>query len=185
MNPTLLIVDDERATREGLRASFEDAFDVYVAANIEGALAVVEAEHVDIVLTDLRLGGEDGMTLIQKLLQRAHPPIIVMMSAYGSVETAVRAMQLGAADFVVKPVNIDHLELTLQRALRSRRTEQEVVQLKQQVERNVGLERMLGKSAVMEEVFETVRQVAPTRATVLVTGRVVRGRSWWRRRCTR
>ncbi len=67
MNPTLLIVDDERATREGLRASFEDAFDVYVAANIEGALAVVEAEHVDIVLTDLRLGGEDGMALIQKL----------------------------------------------------------------------------------------------------------------------
>ena len=170
MNPTLLIVDDERATREGLRASFEDSFDVYVAANIEGAMSVVEAEHVDIVLTDLRLGGEDGMVLIQKLLARAHPPIIVMMSAYGSVETAVKAMQLGAADFVVKPVNIDHLELTLQRALRSRRTEQEVVQLKQQVERNVGLERLLGKSAVMEEVFETVRQVAPTRATVLVTG---------------
>ena len=75
MNPTILIVDDEKHTRDGLRASLEDSFDVYVAADIGGALGVLERETVDLVLTDLRLGGEDGMTLIDKLLALPHPPV--------------------------------------------------------------------------------------------------------------
>jgi PleD family two-component response regulator len=81
VNPTLLIVDDEKHTREGLRASLEDSFDVYIAADIAGALGVLEREHVDLVLTDLRIGGEDGMTLIDKILALPHPPIIIMMTA--------------------------------------------------------------------------------------------------------
>src|SRR5256885_16080087 len=79
MNPTILIVDDEKHTRDGLRASLEDSFDVYVAADIGGALGVIERENVDLVLTDLRLGGEDGMTLIDKMLALPHPPIVIMM----------------------------------------------------------------------------------------------------------
>jgi DNA-binding NtrC family response regulator len=170
MNPTLLIVDDEKHTREGLRASLEDAFDVYIAADIAGALGVLERESVDLVLTDLRLGGEDGMQLIDKVLASSHPPVVVMMTAYGSVDAAVEAMRRGAYDFVTKPVNIDRLEMLLHRALRSRNVEKEVVELKKQVEKRYGLERLIGESAVMQEVYDTIKQVAPTRATVLIQG---------------
>ena len=170
MNPTLLIVDDEKHTREGLRSSLEDSFDVYVASDIGGAMGVLERENVDLVLTDLRLGGEDGMQLIDKVLARAHPPVVVMMTAYGSVDAAVEAMRRGAYDFVTKPVNIDRLEILLHRALRSVKVEAEVVELKKQVEKRYGLERLIGESQVMQEVYETIKQVAPTRATVLIQG---------------
>src|SRR5882672_2819778 len=118
MQPTLLIVDDEKHTRDGLRASMEDSFDVYVAANVQEALNVLEAETVDLVLTDLRLGGEDGMRLIEKVLARPKPPIVIMMTAYGSVDAAVEAMRRGAYDFVTKPINLDKVELLIARALR-------------------------------------------------------------------
>jgi DNA-binding NtrC family response regulator len=170
MQPTILIVDDEKHTREGLRASLEDSFDVYIAASLSEARAVLDREHVDLVLTDLRLGGEDGMAFIDELLQRPHPPVVIMMTAYGSVDAAVEAMRRGAYDFVTKPLNIDRLEILIRRALRSQQVEAEVVQLKQTVERRLGLERLIGQSAAMEEVFTIVRQVAPTRATVLIQG---------------
>ncbi len=170
MNPTILIVDDEKHTREGLRASLEDSFEVYIAADIGGAFSVLERETVDLVLTDLRLGGEDGMTLVEKALALPHPPVVIMMTAYGSVDAAVEAMKRGAYDFVTKPLNIDRVELLIQRALRSRKVEKEVVELKQQVERRYGLERLIGESLPMHEVFDTIKQVAPTRATVLIQG---------------
>jgi DNA-binding NtrC family response regulator len=115
VQPTILIVDDEKHTREGLRSSLEDSFDVYVAADIMSAMNVLENEHVDLVLTDLRLGGEDGMAVIEKALGRPHPPVVIMMTAYGGVDTAVEAMKRGAYDFVTKPLNIDRLEILIKR----------------------------------------------------------------------
>ena len=170
MNPTILIVDDEKHTREGLRTSLEDTFEVYIAADIGGAFSVLERETVDLVLTDLRLGGEDGMSLVEKALALPHPPIVIMMTAYGSVDAAVEAMKRGAYDFVTKPLNIDRLEILIQRALRSRKVEKEVVELKQQVEKKYGLERLIGESLPMDDAFNTIKQVAPTRATVLIQG---------------
>jgi DNA-binding NtrC family response regulator len=170
MNPTILIVDDEKHTREGLRASLEDSFEVYIAADIGGAMSVLEREEVDLVLTDLRLGGEDGMALVEKILARPHPPVVIMMTAYGSVDAAVEAMKRGAYDFITKPISIDRLEILIHRALRSKKVEKEVVELKQQVEKHYGLERLIGESAVMQSVFDTIKQVAPTRATVLIQG---------------
>ncbi len=170
MKPTILIVDDEKHTREGLRDSLEDAFDVYIAADSSGALSVLERESVDLVLTDLRLGGEGGMELIDQILALPHPPIVIMMTAYGSVDIAVEAMKRGAYDFVAKPLNIDRLEILIRRALRSRKVEREVVELHQQVDKKFGLERLLGSSPAMEEVFATIKQVAPSRATVLIQG---------------
>ena len=170
MKPIILIVDDEKHTREGLRDSLEDAFDVYIAADSSGALGVLERESVDLVLTDLRLGGEGGMELIDQILALPHPPIVIMMTAYGSVDIAVEAMKRGAYDFVAKPLNIDRLEILIRRALRSRKVEREVVELHHQVDKKFGLERLLGSSPAMEEVFATIKQVAPTRATVLIQG---------------
>jgi DNA-binding NtrC family response regulator len=170
MRHTLLIVDDERHTREGLRASLEDHFEVYIASDIKGALSVMEGDVVDLVVTDLRLSGEDGMQLIDRILQMPHPPICIMMTAYGSVDTAVEAMKHGAYDFVTKPVNIDKLEILINRALKSREMETENVELKQQVEKRYGLENLIGGSALMQEIIDTMKQVAPSRATVLIQG---------------
>ena len=170
MSPTLLIVDDEKNTRDGLRNALGETFDVYVAPDIEGALAANEAAPADVVLTDLRLGGEDGMTLIDALLKLPKPPLCIMMTAYGSVGTAVEAMKRGAYDFVTKPVNIDRLEILIKRALRERDTTRENKELRQRVGRHSKLEGMIGHSPVMVEVFDTIKQVAPSKATVLIQG---------------
>jgi DNA-binding NtrC family response regulator len=170
MKPTILIVDDEKHTREGLRGSLEEHFEVYTAADSAGAKSVLENDTVDLVVTDLRLGADDGMKLIEEVLRMPHPPICIMMTAYGSVDTAVEAMKRGAYDFVTKPLNIDKLEILINRALRERKMEKENVELKQQVSERYGLENLIGSSLVMQDVFDKIKQVAPSRATVLIEG---------------
>tara|TARA_R110002096_G_scaffold40688_26_gene110422 strand:- start:2987 stop:4390 length:1404 start_codon:yes stop_codon:yes gene_type:complete len=167
---TILIVDDEKNTRDGLRLSLEDEFDVYVAANTAEAEEVLKSETVDVMLTDLRLGGEDGMKLITNTLSRPKAPVCILMTAYGSVDVAVEAMKKGAYDYVSKPLNIDELEIVIKRAIRSRSVEEENQALKAQVTDRYGLENIIGHSAVMDPVFETIQQVAPTKATVLIEG---------------
>jgi two-component system, NtrC family, response regulator AtoC len=176
LQKTLLIVDDEKNTRDGLRDALEDHYEVYVAADIAGAFAALETEPADVLITDLRLTGEDGMELMERVQKLPRPPICIMMTAYGSVDTAVEAMKRGAYDFVTKPVNIDRLELLIQRALRERDTRRENVELRQQVGRRAGLESMIGHSPAMVEVFETIKQVAPSRATVLIQGETGTGK---------
>src|SRR5207248_11541517 len=107
MQPTILIVDDEKHTRDGLRRLLEDEYDVYVAADVAGAVNVLERERIDPLLTDLRLGSEDGMTLIDRALKMPHAPICIMMTAYGPVDVAIESMKLGAYDFVTTPLNLD------------------------------------------------------------------------------
>lgn len=176
MRPTLLIVDDEKNTREGLRDAFEEDFEVYVAADIAGAEEVLKTDPPDVLLTDLRLGGEDGMELIERALQMPRPPICIMMTAYGSVDTAVEAMKRGAYDFVTKPLNIDRLEILIRRALRERNIEKENRELRREARRHTGLENMIGHSAAMVPVFDAIRQVAPSRATVLIQGETGTGK---------
>ena len=168
---TVLIVDDEKNTREGLRLSLEDDFDVYVSANIEGANDVLQNETVDVLVTDLRLGADDGMDLIESALSMPNSPICIMMTAYGSVDTAVEAMKRGAYHFVTKPLNIDQLEILIKRALNTRLLKEENTQLKRQVEKKFTISNILGHSAAMQPVFETIEQVAPSKATVLIDGK--------------
>ncbi len=170
MQGTILIVDDEKHARDGLRQSLEEEFEVYTAGNIQEALNALDADQIDLVLTDLRLGGEDGMALIDQVLGRPRPPICVLMTAYGSIATAVEAMRRGAYDFVTKPINLDELSIKLRRAIQGRETERENSNLRQQVEERFGLENLIGESAAMHRIFGTVRQVAPSRATVLILG---------------
>lgn len=170
MLPTLLIVDDERSTREGLRSALEEEFDVYTAAGISEALAILKSEPIQLLLTDLRLGGESGMDLLDSTLAMADPPVAIMMTAYGSVDTAVEAMRRGAWHFVTKPLNLDEVEMLLKRALRSRHLETENKQLTQQVKTSHKLDRLIGKSPEISRVSELIQQIAPTRATILIEG---------------
>ena len=170
MLPTLLIVDDERPTRDGLRSALEEEFDVYTASGAAEALAILKSEPIQLLLTDLRLGGESGMDLLEAALALPEPPVAVMMTAYGSVDTAVEAMRRGAWHFVTKPLNLDEVEMLLKRALRSRTLETENRQLTQEVRKSHKLDRLIGKSPEIQRVSELIQQVAPTRATVLIEG---------------
>src|SRR5437867_6097756 len=132
--PTILIVDDEKHTRDGLRRLLENDYDVYVAADSAGAMDVLEREQVDVLLTDLRLGSEDGMVLIDRALKMPRPPICIMMTAYGSVDDAVEAMNRGAYDFVTMPLNLDNVGFLISRAVQSSKLEQENRTLREQVD---------------------------------------------------
>jgi len=175
---TLLIVDDEKSTRDGLRMALEDEFDCYLASDITEALAVLQSQPIDLMLTDLRLAGESGMDLLDQALTSPNPPVSIMMTAYGSVDTAVEAMRRGAWNFVTKPLNLDEVELLLKRALRSKSLEKDNIRLGNEVQElrekagssKHGLESLIGKSLAMQKVGELVTQVAPTRATVLIEG---------------
>jgi two-component system response regulator AtoC len=170
LQPTVLIVDDEKHARDGLRQLLEKDYDVYVASDVAGAMNVLEREQIDVLLADLRLGSEDGMQLIDRALELPRPPICIMMTAYGSVDVAVEAMKRGAYDFVTKPLNLDKLELLIARALQSRKLEQENRALREQVNERYGLENIWGDSPALHEVLETIKQVAPSSANVLIEG---------------
>lgn len=168
---TLLIVDDEKTTREGLRAALEDRYDVYLAEDAKVAMALLEEEHFDVLLTDFRLPNEDGMKLISRAKSLSRPPICILMTAYGSEELAVEAMKRGADDYIAKGrLQIDELEMRIAKALRQQKLETENVSLRQQLDSKFGLENIIGEAPPMQEVFELVRQVAPATATVLLQG---------------
>ncbi len=174
--PTLLVVDDERNTREGLEQALRDSYRVLLAEDVTRAMQILEAQPVDVLLTDLRMPGEDGMKLLRRALSLPQAPVCIMMTAYGSIDNAVQAMQAGAYHYVTKPVNLDELELVLQRALKTRRIEAENVALRTELDQKYGLENLIGESVPMRQVFETVQQVAPSRATVLITGETGTGK---------
>jgi DNA-binding NtrC family response regulator len=158
--------------------ALEDSFDCYVAADIKQASQILQSEPVDILLTDLRLGGDSGMDLLDQALALPRPPVSIMMTAYGSVDTAVEAMRRGAWHFVTKPLHLDEVELLLTRAARGRAVENENRRLaseNRELKRKsgktpTGLDRLIGKSPTLTRVIETIEQVAPTRATVLIEG---------------
>src|SRR5260221_3554374 len=171
MKPALLIVDDEKTTRDGLRAALEERYDVYVAEDAKAAFELLEQENFDVMLTDFRLPNEDGMKLIARAKSVSRPPICILMTAYGSEELAVDAMKRGADDYIAKGrLQIDELEMRIARAVRGQKLESENVELRQQLESKFGLENIVGESPAMREIFEIVQQVAPTRATILLTG---------------
>src|SRR2546426_1712309 len=165
--PTLLIVDDEKTQREGLRAALEDRYDVYLAEDAKAAMELLEKAQFDVLLSDFRLPSEDGMKLIARAKSLSKPPICILMTAYGSEELAVEAMKRGADDYIAKGrLQIDELELRIARALRQQNLEAENVSLRRQLDSKFGMENVIGEAPAMKEVLEVVQQVAPTRATV-------------------
>jgi two-component system, NtrC family, response regulator AtoC len=171
MKPSLLIVEDEKTSREGLRAALEDRFEVFVAEEAASATRLLEEEHFDVLLTDFRLPNEDGMKLIKRAKSLPRPPVCILMTAYGSEDLAVEAMKNGADDYIAKGrLQIDELEMRIARALKQQKLESENVVLKQRLETRFGVESIIGSTPAMQEVLELVQAVAPARTTVLITG---------------
>lgn len=166
----VLIVDDDKNTRDGLERALRLTYDVRLAENAEKALELLGDGTVDLLLSDLRMPGMDGLALLQKV-HAQHPEVIyILLTAYGSVETAVAAMQHGAYDFLTKPVNLEHLEMLIERALRTRAIEAENIRLQAQLDSKFGMENIIGNATSMQPVFDIVRQAAPTQATILIRG---------------
>ena len=169
--PVLLVVEDEKNTRDGLRRYFDGKYDIYLAPDASAAMNLLESESVDLLLTDMRLtGGTEGLDLIKRAQALPRAPLCILMTAYGSEKVAVEAIKRGAYDYVTKPLDLEKLEVVLARALRSRKVESENIQLRQELDKKFGLESLIGNSPAMVEIYDRVRQVAPTRAAILIEG---------------
>ncbi|MCL1920429.1 MAG: sigma-54 dependent transcriptional regulator [Kiritimatiellaeota bacterium] len=165
-NPTILIVDDDKNTRDGLQRALQRNYAVRTAESADAALAALAQEpQVDLMLSDLRMPGMDGLGLLRAVHQQYPRTVCVLLTAYGSVETAVEAMRQGAYDFLMKPVNLDHLDVLVAQALKAHDPAPEPQPVGEH-----GLESITGESPPMKAVFDVIRQVAPTQASVLIQG---------------
>lgn len=172
---TVLIVDDERNIRSGLSIAFEDEdFDTLEAENGEVAWNIINKKSVDLVITDLRMPVLSGYDLLKRISSTFPTLPVIVLTGHGTIEDAVKAMQDGAIDFFTKPVDLDHIILTARKALQNskileqnRRLTEEITTLKQKVQARGTI---IGKSEKLTKMMSLIEQVAPTRASVLVTG---------------
>ena len=169
MKKRVLVVEDEEKLRRVVELQLVSAgFEVDKAATAEEGVKVVD--RADLVLTDLRLPNMDGLGLLALIRrQNAQVPVVVM-TAYGSIETAVECMKAGATDFLLKPFSLDHLMQVVHKALEVRALRDENRQLKEELGRRYEYDNIIGRSEPMQEIFATIERVAPTRATVLLAG---------------
>jgi DNA-binding NtrC family response regulator len=170
MVPSVLIVDDEKHTREGLQQALQEHYDVSIASNAEEAFNLMDSQEFDVIVTDLRMPGKSGLKIIDKALALPNKPAVIMMTAYGSIDNAVEAMKRGAVDFLTKPVNIERLEVLIQRALKAKTLEVEVKQLHERLDEKFSFAGLVGNSEKLREVIERVKLVAPSKATILIEG---------------
>ncbi len=171
MKFTLLIIDDEKNIREGLAANFEmDGYNVKLAENGKQGLEFLAKGDIDLVITDLRMPGISGEEVLRKVTTETPGVPVIVLTGHGSIDSAVDAMRNGAYDFLTKPLNLDQLSLIVKRALEARELSLQHKQLKNEVEKEHVLDNIIGKSAEMQKVFEMIKKVSASKASVLITG---------------
>lgn len=176
MKPLILIVDDEKNTREGLAATLEEQYEVSMASNADEAFRLMDIENFDVIITDLRMAGQSGLSVIDRALELPQKPVCIMMTAYGNVETAVEAMRRGAYDFLTKPLNLEKLEIVIQRALKSRDTEKENRAMRARLDNKFSFKGLVGESDALTSCVEKAKKVAASKATVLLLGETGTGK---------
>ena len=163
---TILIIDDERSTRDGLKLALEDKYNVLLAENAMKGLSIIAENDVSVVLTDLRMPGMDGMDFLKTLAAGPKHPLVIMLTAYGSIQTAIEAMKLGAYDYISKPVDLDNLEMMVERGIAT--LEPKTASTESQHD-NV-MNDIVAVSQDMKDVMKKVELSASSTATVLLTG---------------
>ena len=167
----LLIVDDELSVRDSLAKWFhEEGYDVGTAESASDALTRLAEHSWDAALVDIKMRGTDGIELLSRIREIDPNLVVIMMTGYASVETAVAALKNGAYDYVTKPLDPDEIAHLVKKAISHKRVEQENVRLRETVAEVARPEEIVGQSAAMNRVFEAIETVGPTDATVLVTG---------------
>ena len=169
MKKRILVVEDEEKLRRVIELQLlSSGFEVDKAATAEEGLKIVD--RADLVLTDLKLPNMDGLDFLGQIRRQNSQVPVLMMTAFGSVETAVGAMKAGATDFLLKPFSLDHLMQVVNKALEVRALRDENRQLKEELGRRYEFDNIVGRSQPMQEIFAAIERVAPTRATVLLAG---------------
>ena len=169
MKPTILVVEDEEKLRRVVELQLKAAgYEVEQAGTAEDALKL--ADHADVILSDLRLPGQSGLELLQTLRSQDSRTPVIVMTAFGSIETAVEAMKAGAVDFLPKPFSLDHLMTVIEKALELKTLRNENRELRAELSQRYEFDNIVGRSDAMREIFATIDRVAPTRATVLLCG---------------
>ena len=167
----IVVIDDEANAALALETLLrEDGYEVARANDATSGLGLVEQIEADIVLTDLRMPGMDGLELLARIKQLRPQTMVILMTAYGTVKTAVHAMKSGAEDYLGKPIDVEELEVILERALEKKRLLEETCLLRERVEEKYRFENLVGESPGMLQAFRTIRQVAPSNASVLLLG---------------
>lgn len=159
----ILVIDDEQAICSSIRFALEDDYEVYTATDGGTGLTLLRGNHIDAVLLDLRIGNENGLDLIPKIKEIQSDVIIIMMTAYGNIETSVRAMKEGAYHYLSKPLNLEELKLLIEKGLQYKR-------LHSVVHPQIGYAGIIGQSTKMKNLFELIRKVKDIDSNVLVTG---------------
>src|SRR6476620_1246422 len=168
---SVLIIDDEAAIRESLETLLEmEGYEVQSAATADEGLTRIGDRPYDLVLLDLALPDRNGIDLLAELHHTDPQLAVIMITAYGTVENAVKAMQAGAANFVQKPWDNEKLLADIRAAVARHRAEEENVQLKRALKQRYNFENIIGKSEPMLKIFDLVAQVAPSRSTILLQG---------------
>jgi len=178
MRRRILVVEDDTQTRQQLRQLLEHdpSFQVDATGDGSEALRLIAENSYSVVLTDLRMPRLDGMDLIEQVQKRRLPVTIIVTTGHGSIDDAVQAMRLGAYDFLTKPIDFDHLQLVMRRALAERTLQDEVAMLREQLLKRYAFQSILSKSPKMHAVFELISNVAQTAATVLINGETGTGK---------
>jgi DNA-binding NtrC family response regulator len=167
----ILVVDDEVNARTALAELLRDeGYEVETAADAFKALGKLESFAPDVVLSDLKMPGMDGIELVRKIQAMEDAPSVVVMTAFGAVQSAVDAMRAGAAEYLTKPLNFDELLVVLTRVFDHQRLRSEARRMRQRLSERVARQNIVGASPPMQRVFEVIEQVAPSKATVLLTG---------------
>ena len=169
--PNILVVDDEAAIRESLKDwLMEDGYSVALAIDGENAIAMVQESQYDVILLDLKMPGIDGLETMRRIKGISPDSEVLMMTAYASVDTAVQAMKEGAFDYLVKPFDPDEVDLQIKKILAHREMRIENIMLRKRLEEQYQYDEIIGKSEVMQEIFDLIDRVAPSDSTVLITG---------------
>ena len=169
--PTILVVEDEPKMRRVLELNLtEEGYTAVTVADAEAGLNLLRREKVDLVLTDIKLPGMNGLEFLQAVKRTNAAIPVVVMTAYGTVETAVEAMKAGASDYVLKPFSLEEMKLILRKELEVRHLREENVSLREALGQRYEFKNIVARSPKMQEVLATVEQVAPTNSTVLLGG---------------
>src|SRR5258708_7340758 len=168
---SILIVEDDAAMREMLREALEDdRYAVETAADGRQGIDRVRKGGIDLVVSDVKMPDIDGLDLLREVKAVSPSPHVITITAFGSIDTAIRAVKLGAFDYITKPFQVDQLILSVEKALAERQLRSEVARLRDEVARSYRFDNIIGKSSAMQEVFALIRRLAGSAASVLVTG---------------
>ena len=171
MKFTILTIDDEENIRNGLADNFElEGYEVKQAANGKEGLQLIEKGDIDLVITDLRMDGISGQEVVNQVTSKYPGLPIIVLTGHGSIEDATSAIKMGAYDFLTKPLDLTHLNKIVKNALQGRELALQKTQLLKELNNFKTLDKMVGKSAELRKVSETISKVAPSKATVLITG---------------